>query len=46
MNPLALPAAPALPRGSLASLLSILFVWLFVLLLSWREADNDRAEQA
>lgn len=46
MNPLVLPAAPAQSRGSFASLPSTLFVWLFVLLLSWREADGDRAEQA
>lgn len=46
MNPLVLPAAPALPRGAFASLPSILFVWLFVLLLGWRDADGDRAEQA
>lgn len=46
MNPLVLPAAPALPRGAFASLPSILFVWLFVLLLSWCDADVERAEQA
>ena len=46
MNPLVLPAAPAQSRGSFASLPSTLFVWLFVLLLGWREADGDRVEQA
>lgn len=46
MNPLVLPAAPALPRGPFASLPSTLFVWLFVLLLGWREAAGDRREQA
>ena len=46
MNPLVLPAAPAQSRGSFASLPSTLFVWLFVLLLSWCDADVERAEQA
>jgi len=46
MNPLVLPVAPVLPRGSRALLPAILFVWLFVLLLGWREADGDRVEQA